>query len=152
MASTLNWLKPLDFYLDHLKLLVYSSAVNDVETPKFNCGRFSDDMQHARWQWDIGLRWTCRTFTAKSCEELSVIETPWKLWSYAFLNIMLIWIVFLICIWGTRFLKLCYVFFETPFISCFLWPILQSKGKWTLVFGPNKLTGSFLRNCILLIL
>jgi hypothetical protein len=42
-------LNSLDFYMwSHLKSLVCSSPVDDVETPKSNCGRFSDNTQHAR--------------------------------------------------------------------------------------------------------
>jgi hypothetical protein len=42
-------LNPLDFYLwDRLKLLVYSQRCGN--SPNLNCGRFSDNTQHARWQ------------------------------------------------------------------------------------------------------
>jgi hypothetical protein len=42
-------LNTLDFFLSgHLKSLVYLSPVDDVETPKLNCGRFTDNAQHAR--------------------------------------------------------------------------------------------------------
>jgi hypothetical protein len=42
-------LDTLNFFLwGHLKSLVYLSPVDDVETPKSNCGRFIDNTQHAR--------------------------------------------------------------------------------------------------------
>jgi hypothetical protein len=65
--------------------LVYSSPTDDVETPKSNSGRFSNNVQHAsnlglsaggNEMSNSGRRWAYGTFTLRSCEELSVLDRP----------------------------------------------------------------------------
>jgi hypothetical protein len=79
-------INPLYFYLwGLLKLSVYSSPADDVETPKSNFGMFSNNMQHfsnlglsmggsetSNWGLYSSRRWAYGTFTLRSCEELSV--------------------------------------------------------------------------------
>jgi hypothetical protein len=72
-------LSPQDFYLQgHLKSLVYLYSGWCGNSSKLNCGRFSDNTQHARnlgsssggnetssWGLYSGMRWTCGTFTVR---------------------------------------------------------------------------------------